>query len=106
MADRRKVRNHLRSVHAVALTNLGEMATGLAFNLSLPAGAKAIVTGLETEYLKKARGMMTATCRCEPPAPDDERDYEVVGEIRDTAGEMVARVTATWRVRPGAPLRD
>jgi len=95
------VRNHLRSVHAVALTNLGEMATGLAFNLAMPPDSKAIVTRLRTDYLKKARGPLTATCRCEAPAGGRERDYEIVGDITDEAGDVVARVTATWRVRPG-----
>lgn len=100
LTDRRRVRNHLRSVHAIALCNLGEMATGLALMNSLPENTRGILAGLSTEYLKKARGKLTAECRCEIPEDNDEREYKLVGEIRDSENEMVAIVHARWLIGP------
>lgn len=100
LPDRRRVRNHLRSVHAVALANLGELSTGLALNVGIPAEGRAILVGLEIDFVKKARGTLTATCRCEIPEIDVDRDLQVEGEIRDGAGDEVARVRANWRVGP------
>ena len=52
MADRRKLRNHLRSIHAIALANLGELATGLAMMAALPTDARAIPVEIKIEFLK------------------------------------------------------
>jgi uncharacterized protein (TIGR00369 family) len=102
LRERRRVRNHLHSVHAMALANLAELATGLALNGGLPDRARAILTGFNIEYLRKARGTLTAECRCVPPADNSEHDCEVSGEIRDAAGEVVATARALWRTGPAA----
>jgi len=102
LTDRRRVRNHLESIHAIALANLGELTTGIAMMYDFPADARGIVTRFEMEYLKKARGTLTCECRTEPVRTAAEQEKILVGEIRNEAGELVARATATWLVRPKA----
>ena len=100
LRDRRRVRNHLDCVHAVALVNLAEMATGLAMSMGMPDDARGILSGISIEYLKKARGRLTAECRCEVPATNERREMMVEGNIHNDAGELVARATARWLIGP------
>ena len=102
MRDRRAVRNHLRSVHAIALMNLGEVATGVAVMASLDEGMRGIITHLEMDYLKKARGSITAECRAPSTVAQERREYEVQADLTDEAGDVVARARARWLIGPAA----
>ena len=100
MADRRAVRNHLDSVHAVALVNLAELAGNVALAYSLPDDARFIVSGIEIEYTKKARGTITAIG--EPPVPRSSvrAAYDVPVVLRDASGEQVAKAVLHSLVGP------
>jgi len=105
MPDRRAVRNHLQSVHAIALANLAECAGNLALAYSLPDDARFIVTGLEIEYTKKARGPITALADCQVPGSAIRAEYPISISLRDGTGEEVARALLHSLVGP-KPGRD
>jgi acyl-coenzyme A thioesterase PaaI-like protein len=100
LRERRGIRNHLGSVHAAALTNLGELASGLAMMTAAPAGVRGIPVRLTTEFVKKARGLLTAESTATFPVVTQPTEHETTAEIVDESGAIVARVTALWRIAP------
>jgi len=100
LSERRRIRNHLRSIHAIALVNLAEMVTGLTLMNSLPDGLRGILTHMQISYLKKARGQLTAECICEVPQQAIEQEFHIKGEIKDQQGDIVAVAQATWLIGP------
>lgn len=102
MRDRPAVRNHLRSVHAVALANLCELTGNLALAYSLPDDARFIVAGMRLEYVKKARGTITGTSDCPVPPTSERKNWEVPVVLRDAAGDVVVRAWLDTLVGPKA----
>jgi len=100
MDDRRSVRNHLKSIHAIALANLAEMTTGLALGFGLPNGMRTILTRVEVEFLKKARGRITATSEAPVFTEIVEKEVLVESILADASGAVVARARAVWLAGP------
>ena len=94
------MRNHLKSIHAVALVNLAEVVSGLAMLTGLPSTLRAIVVGLSIEYVKKARGTLTAESTVVLPEITQSQEIHVRAVVRDADGDEVARATVRWLVGP------
>ncbi|MFZ5468001.1 MAG: hotdog fold domain-containing protein [Myxococcota bacterium] len=90
LVDRRKVRNHLHSVHAIALANLAELTGNLALIAAMPPDARMIITGLSIAYLKKARGKITAVAESPIPKSSERQEYEVQIRLENPAREVIA----------------
>jgi len=100
MTDRKAVRNHLECVHAIALANLAELAGNVALAYSLPDDARFIVSGMEIEYVKKARGTITATGECPASLTSERAEYAIPVVLTNAAGEVVARASLRTLVGP------
>jgi acyl-coenzyme A thioesterase PaaI-like protein len=98
LTDRRAVRNHLNSVHAIALANIAELASGLAMLSALPDTVRGIPTGISIQYLKKARGVLTAEARVVIPTVTGDMNFEVTSTVKNAAGEEVAHATVSWKL--------
>lgn len=103
LRDRRAVRNHLHSVHAIALANLAELSTGLPLAYAVQPRGRAILLSLKVEFLKKARGTLVGSSSFVAPSADRETDIDIPVEVRDAGGVVVARALARWRVGPVKP---
>lgn len=94
MKDRRKARNHLRTVHAAALCNLCETTMGLLADVTIPPRLRWIPAEMEIRYLKKARGTLRAEGSMGTEGPYPEY-IPITVEITDRGGAAVARAVIT-----------
>jgi len=98
LKDKKRNRNHLNSIHAIALTNLGEFTSGIAVLGALPSNVRGIVTHISVDFMKKARGNLKAVCICNPPKVKEDTQYVVKADIFNAEGELVSQVRVTWEL--------
>jgi uncharacterized protein (TIGR00369 family) len=102
LRERRRVQNHLRSIHAAALANLAEMTGSLAVAFSLPPASRFIPVGLRIDYLKKARGTIHAACTCPAFQGGVRSEHELPIELTNEKGDTVARAHLRVLIGPVA----
>ena len=102
LAHRRRVTNHLGTVHAIALCNLAEFSGGLMTDVSIPASMRWIPKGMRVEYLKKAVGTQTAVATPEFPARESAEGYELPVNVlvTDPQGDAVFKACISMWVSP------
>lgn len=99
MRKQRKVENHIRSVHAVAMCNMAELAGGLMTDASVAEGVSWIPVGMTVEYRKKAGSDLVAV------AKGDDIDWHTNGnivvpiEITDSKQNLVFTAAITMNLK-------
>lgn len=104
IAHRRRVTNHIGTVHAIALCNLAEFVGGLTCETSIPREMRWIPKGMDVRYLKKAVGRMRAVATPAFPPHSADAGYELPFEVvvEDPQGDAVMRAVIAMWVTPKA----
>ena len=99
LKERRAIRNHLDSIHAIALANLGEFASGLALISLFDDNIMGIPVDIHIQFFKKARGHLFAESTTRMPEFMEETEHWVMAEIKNTDNELVSRTEVKWKLR-------
>ncbi len=96
--DRRRVHNHLGTVHAIALCNGLEAAMGALAEASIPRDKRWIPQGMQVTYPAKATSDITCVAETDPAAwTGDDPDVPVrVRGLRDDGTVVIEGVISLW----------
>jgi acyl-coenzyme A thioesterase PaaI-like protein len=99
---KRRMQNHIGTVHAIALCNLAELVAGVMTDASLPKGMRWIPKGMTVQYLKRAVGTQRGVATPMVPlvTADTGYDFPVNVDVFDPAGEKVFNAVITMWLSP------
>ena len=95
---RRRVHNHIGTLHAIALCNGLEAAMGALAEASVPEGKRWIPKGMEVTYTAKATSDITCMADTDPAQwTSDDPDLPVqVKGVRDDGTVVIEGVIKLW----------
>ncbi len=100
MRKRRKVQNHIGTVHAIAMANLCELVAGTLTEVSIPLSMRWIPRGMQISYIAKA----TTNLRAEGSFPEivegEALDVIVPVRVIDANDNVVVKADITMYVSP------
>ena len=97
---RRRVTNHINTVHAIAMANACELAAGVMMEASLSSDLRWIPRSMNIEYQRKAQGSIRVEAMCDPVAPGSTMDVAVRCTVRDDNNDVVVQATIYMYVSP------
>lgn len=100
MRKRRSVENHIRSIHALAMGNLCELAAGTMMEASVPTNMRWLPRGMNIEYLKPARSEIRAEAVLEKSSWPGKEDVEIPVRVTDAEGQEVVRARILMHISP------
>ncbi|UXY55313.1 DUF4442 domain-containing protein [Pseudomonas tohonis] len=101
LANRPRVRNHIKGVHAAAMALLAESATGLLVGMNVPDDKLPLIKSLHVDYLKRATGGLKAVAELDAEQvrrfhEEDRGEVRVAVIITDEAGIEPIRCEMIW----------
>ena len=98
---KRRVLNHIKTVHAIAMCNMAELAGGTMTEVTVPTSHRWIPKGMTVEYLKKAETDLRAIAELNPiPEFTESAELPVTVNVVDANDQTVFRAVITMWVSP------
>ncbi len=103
LANRRKVQNHIKGVHAAAMALLAESASGFLVGMNVPDDKLPLIKSLKVDYLKRASGALRAEAslsaeQIQAIHSQDKGEVLVAVRVTDEAGNepIVCQMLWAW----------
>ena len=101
VVNRRKVQNHIKGVHAVAMALLAETSTGFVVGMNLPDDKLPLIKSMTVEYKRRSQGSMRAVAHLTEEQKQmireqDKGEVLVPVKITDESGEEPIQCQMLW----------
>ena len=87
VANKRKVQNHIKGIHAAAMALLAETATGFVVGMNLPDDKLPLLKSMKINYVRRSSGDMRAVAELTP--------QQIQTILNDAKGEVTVNVKVT-----------
>jgi acyl-coenzyme A thioesterase PaaI-like protein len=101
LKNRKKVRNHIGSVHAAATSLLAETASGMALGMNIPDDKIPLLKTMHIDYVKRSTGNLKAVAtisqeQIEKLHNEEKGDMVISVTVTDDAGIEPVTCSMTW----------
>lgn len=103
--NHKDMQNHIKGVHAAATALLAETATGFVTGLNVPDDRILLIKTLHVDYVKVAKGALTATATLSDAQRDmilntEKGELSIPITVVDESGEQPVQCEMIWAWRP------
>ncbi|WP_444994210.1 DUF4442 domain-containing protein [Aliikangiella sp. IMCC44359] len=101
LKNRKKVRNHIGTVHAAATALLAETASGLIVGMNIPDNKTPLLKSMNVKYIKRTTGNLKAVAtiteeQVELLQQSDKGDFVIPVTVTDDAGISPVECEMVW----------
>lgn len=105
LRNKRRVQNHIGTVHAAAVALIGETATGAVFGMSVPDDKIPLLKSMKIAYTRRSQGALRAEATLSPEMREhfwvkEKGEIAVPVKITDETGEPTVECEYVWAWRP------
>jgi len=101
LKNRKKVQNHIKGIHACAMTLIAESATGFVCGMNVPDDKVPVIKSMNIQFVKRATGDMQAVASLTEAqqkmfAEHDKGEITVPVIVTDEAGVEPIKAEMVW----------
>lgn len=101
LKNRKKVGNHIGTIHAAAMALVAESATGFVTAMNVPDSRVVVIRSMELTYLKRTKGDLTATATLSDDdiqriVTEEKGDITVPVKMTDEEGNETVTANMIW----------
>jgi acyl-coenzyme A thioesterase PaaI-like protein len=103
--NRKRVQNHIGSVHAAAMALVAETASGFVVGMNVQDSCAPVIKSMHVDYKKRAKGGITAEAtlteeQIETIRTTEKGDVRVAVRIKDDSGNEPVECEMVWAWTP------